>query len=104
MSSVYATGQQPLHFKSDAIRNPVQKLMLIEENGDATQDSSVIDDGRWVPNDNVLSGRHGLRRKLRVSAAVFNAKGKANIGMADGHVETLTPRVGTDSDYYDPMK
>ena len=104
ISSIYASGQPPLHFKSDAIRNPVKKLMLIEENGDSTQDSSVIDDGRWVPNDNVLSARHGIMRRLKVTSAVYDAKGKACVAMPDGHVETVTPRVGKDAEYYDPMK
>ncbi len=105
ISSVYASGQTPMHFKSDQIQNPVKKLMLVEENGDSVQDSSnFIDDGRWVPNDNILSARHGLLRKKRVTMAVYNAKGKACVAMPDGHVETVTPKVGTDPDYYDPMR
>lgn len=104
ISSIYATGQQPMHFKSDSIRNPVKKLMLIEENSDAIQDSSVIDDGRFVPNDNVISARHGLLRRQKVSTAVYDNKGKACVAMPDGHVETVTPRVAKDAEYYDPMR
>jgi prepilin-type N-terminal cleavage/methylation domain-containing protein/prepilin-type processing-associated H-X9-DG protein len=104
MSSIYASGQPPLHFKSDAIRNPVKKLMLVEENSDAAHDASIIDDGRWVPNDNALSGRHGLPRKQKVTAATFSAKGKGDVAMADGHVETVAPKVGDDAEYNDPMR
>jgi len=104
ISSVYATGQAPLHFKADAIRNPVKKMMIVEENGDATQNASVIDDGRWVPNDNVLSARHGLTRHQKVSAAIYNAKGRSTVAMCDGHVETAFAKIGNDADYYDPMR
>jgi prepilin-type N-terminal cleavage/methylation domain-containing protein len=104
MSSIYASGQPPLHFKSTAIKNPVRKIMLLEENGDPIQNASVIDDGRWVPNDNVLSARHGLLRKQRVSLAVFDTKGKGCVAMADGHVELIRPLLTKDVEYYDPMK
>jgi prepilin-type N-terminal cleavage/methylation domain-containing protein len=104
MSSIYATGQPPLHFKSDAVRNPVNKLMLIEENSDAIHNSTVIDDGRWVPEDNVLSGRHGLSRHQRYTTAVFDAKGRGTVALADGHVDTVAPAVGKDVEHYDPMK
>jgi prepilin-type N-terminal cleavage/methylation domain-containing protein/prepilin-type processing-associated H-X9-DG protein len=104
MSSIYAPGQPPLHFKYDQIRNPVRKLMLVEENSDSAHDDSVIDDGRWVPPDNTLSARHGLARRQRVSTTIFDTKGKANVTMPDGHVETVTPRIGKDREYYDPMR
>jgi prepilin-type N-terminal cleavage/methylation domain-containing protein len=104
ISSIYASGQPPLHFKSDSIRNPVRKLMLIEENSDSAQASTLIDDGRWVPNDNQISGRHGLLRRQKVSTAVFEAKGKATVAMPDGHVETVAPKVARDVEYYDPMR
>jgi prepilin-type N-terminal cleavage/methylation domain-containing protein len=105
ISSIYATGQPPLHFKSDAIREPSKKLMLIEENGDTVQDSSnVIDDGRWVPEDNIISARHGLMRHKKVTTTVYDSKGRADVAMPDGHVETVAPSVGKDITYYDPMK
>jgi prepilin-type N-terminal cleavage/methylation domain-containing protein len=105
ISSIYANGQPPLHFKADSIRSPVKKLMLIEENGDTTQEpSNVIDDGRFVPNDNILSGRHGLLRHKKVTTAIFDSKGKACVAMPDGHVESVLPKVAKDVEYYDPMK
>jgi prepilin-type N-terminal cleavage/methylation domain-containing protein len=104
MSSIYAPNQPPLHFKYDSIRNPVQKLMLVEENGDRFHNSSVIDDGRWVPPGNVLSGRHGLKRGIQVATATYDAKGRACVSMPDGHVETVSPAMGKNRDNYDPMR
>ncbi|MFO1502139.1 MAG: type II secretion system protein [Verrucomicrobiota bacterium] len=104
ISSIYASGQPPLHFKSDAIHNPVQKLMLVEENSDSAHNASVIDDGRWVPPDNVLSARHSLKWRQRVNTATFDAKGKSVNALADGHVEVLTPKMGKDPFYYDPTR
>ena len=104
MSSIYASGQPPLHFRSDSIRNPVRKLMVVEENSDSSHNASLIDDGRWVPPDNVLSGRHGLKWRQRATTAVFDTKGKADVSLADGHVETLTPKKGKDREFYDPTR
>jgi prepilin-type N-terminal cleavage/methylation domain-containing protein len=104
MSSIYAPGQPPLHFKADAIRNPVRKLMLIEENSDRLHHDSIIDDGRWVPPGNVLSGRHGLPRGKRVPLAEFESKGRGSVSMPDGHVETVNPAYGKDRENYDPMR
>jgi prepilin-type N-terminal cleavage/methylation domain-containing protein len=105
VSSIYAPGQPPLHFKYDSIRNPVQKLMLVEENSDRVHyPSSVIDDGRFVPPGNVLSGRHGLVRGKRVTVAELDAKGRAVVSMPDGHVETVSPAYAKNRDYYDPMR
>jgi prepilin-type N-terminal cleavage/methylation domain-containing protein len=104
MASIYARGQAPLHFKSDAIRSPVKKIMLVEENSDSAHDASVIDDGRWVPDGNVVSARHGLKRGLRVPAATFLKKGKGVALLADGHVELVTPFFGKQPDNFDPMR
>jgi prepilin-type N-terminal cleavage/methylation domain-containing protein/prepilin-type processing-associated H-X9-DG protein len=62
--------------KRDKIRNPVAKIMLAEEKG-AVNDgpgTAVIDDGRWLPPGYPLTSRHG---------------GRANVTMADGHVESV---------------
>ncbi|MEW6159603.1 MAG: type II secretion system protein [Verrucomicrobiota bacterium] len=104
MSSVYARGQPPLHFRSSQIKNPVKKLLLIEENGDDKHDSSIIDDGRWVPPGNVLSARHGLARGKRVNTLTFDRKGKATVVLADGHVEMFTPAMGKNPEFHDPMR
>ncbi len=62
--------------KHTAIRNPFGKIMVAEEEG-AAQDgpgTAVIDDGRWLPPGYPLTRRHG---------------GRANVTMADSHVETV---------------
>ena len=64
--------------KAGQIRNASGKIMLAEEKG-AVNDgpgSAVIDDGRWVPPGYPLTSRHARR---------------ANVTMADGHVETVPP-------------
>ena len=64
--------------KASQIRNASGKIMLAEEKG-AVNDgpgSAVIDDGRWVPPGYPLTSRHARR---------------ANVTMADGHVETVPP-------------
>jgi prepilin-type N-terminal cleavage/methylation domain-containing protein/prepilin-type processing-associated H-X9-DG protein len=112
IGSVYVRGQPPMHFKSALIKNPVRKLMLVDENGDADlcgRDSlDVIDDGRWVPEDsyeaNVLTARHQFPRGRRVSIQDFLRKGRANVLLADGHVETVAPQFGIDPDNYDPIR
>jgi prepilin-type N-terminal cleavage/methylation domain-containing protein/prepilin-type processing-associated H-X9-DG protein len=103
MASLYAKGQPPLHFKSAAISNPVRKLVLVEENGDPAH-GATIDDGRCVPPDNILSGRHGLQRGKRVTAQVFKTKGRCTVLLADGHVEAVAPQYGEQPDNFDPMR
>jgi len=104
MASLYGAGAPPLHFKTSYIKNPAKKLMLVEENGDEKMyASSVIDDGRYVPPDNVISARHQFQRGRRVVAADFFRLGKGSVIMPDGHVEVVAPRIGTSRESYDPM-
>jgi prepilin-type N-terminal cleavage/methylation domain-containing protein/prepilin-type processing-associated H-X9-DG protein len=102
IASLYGPGVPPLHFKSAWIKNPSKKLMLVEENGDPGADDSVLDDGRFVPPGNVLSGRHYFQRGRRILSREFFAKGKANQAMPDGHVEVVTPAYGRVAVNYDP--
>jgi prepilin-type N-terminal cleavage/methylation domain-containing protein/prepilin-type processing-associated H-X9-DG protein len=62
--------------KYGTIRNPSGKIMLAEEKGAANDGpgTAVIDDGRWLPPGYPLTSRHAKR---------------ANVTMADSHVETL---------------
>jgi len=106
MASIYgAAGAPPLHFKTASIKSPSQKIMLLEENGSALNHASVVDDGRWVPPDNVISGRHKFSRSQRVPLADYLRNGRGTVAFADGHVEAVPPRygAGTDRTYYDPM-
>jgi prepilin-type N-terminal cleavage/methylation domain-containing protein/prepilin-type processing-associated H-X9-DG protein len=104
MASLFGQGVPPLPFKMASVVNPARKLMLVEENGDLSQDDSIIDDGRFVPPDNVLSGRHKFSRGMKVPAKEFLSKGKANAAMPDGHVETVTPGYAQAAENYDPMR
>jgi len=81
MSSIVDTANAWYPFKFSAIRNPVLKIMLAEEQSsragfdvsDAT--GEIINDGRWVATGaDRLTSRHSK---------------KANAGWADGHVSLI---------------
>ena len=118
ITSIYAPGAAPLHYKAASIKNPSQKFMVVEENGDPLKQSNgeVVDDGRFVPNlfglnvpettvgantGNLLSGRHGVPNG-RMQNEVFMLKGKGTTVFADGHVEMVTPNQGKFGKYVDP--
>jgi prepilin-type N-terminal cleavage/methylation domain-containing protein len=105
IASLYGQGVPPLHFKTASIRNPTKKLMIVEENSDSANwsDGDPVDDGRFVPPGNTLSGRHQFARKQRVPQNEFLKKGKACVSMPDGHVETVNPQYGKIQENYDAM-
>ena len=82
-----SSGSPVLHpFKEGAIKNPSDKIMLAEEPGtlsrqDSPNQYSLIQDGRWVPDQDPLTIRHG---------------GKADVAFADDHVQAVTPAFGQD--------
>ena len=94
ITSIFA-GTRREYFKQDGIRNPSQKLMLVEEHAthkrgespDVGGSSSIINDGRWVPGGDRITMRH-------------NKKG--NSTFADGHAETVDPRVADRREFSDP--
>jgi len=74
-------------FKLSTLRNPALKIMLAEEPGSTNPKDQpnpehvVIQDGRWMPQaGDGLTIRHG---------------GKGNVTFADGHVQTVDWRFGT---------
>jgi prepilin-type processing-associated H-X9-DG protein len=75
-------------FKEAAVHNPSQKIMLAEEPGSLNPSDTPdvghnpIVDGRWVPDGDPLTIRHG---------------GKADVTFADGHVLPVTPDFGADT-------
>ena len=88
---VDSSGGSPVvyPFKEGAVMNPSSKIMLAEEPGtlgrhDSPDQNSLIQDGRWVPNQDPLTIRHG---------------GKADVAFADGHVEAVTPAFGQDTSH-----
>jgi prepilin-type N-terminal cleavage/methylation domain-containing protein len=103
ISSIYANGLPPLHFRSTSIRDPVRKLTFVEENGEALR-GAVIDDGRFVPPGNIMSGRHKFQTGFRVSTREYDERGRGCVAFGDGHVDVVPPRYGTLIENYDPMR
>lgn len=107
ITSVYARGQPPLHFRATRIVNPVRKPMLLEENGD-TNYGDVVDDGRFVPSmsmdGNIMSGRHKYQKGTKVPRTTFFKSGRGAVVMADGHTEVLAPEYATKPENIDPTR
>jgi prepilin-type processing-associated H-X9-DG protein/prepilin-type N-terminal cleavage/methylation domain-containing protein len=67
-------------FKESRIVRPAAKIMLAEERGSTSpkenpgDDGSFITDGRWMPQNDLLTIRHG---------------GKGDVTFADGHVQAV---------------
>jgi prepilin-type N-terminal cleavage/methylation domain-containing protein/prepilin-type processing-associated H-X9-DG protein len=67
-------------FKESRIVNPVAKIMLAEERGSTYpkenpgNDGGFITDGRWMPENDLLTIRHG---------------GKGDVTFADGHAQAV---------------
>ena len=111
MGSVYARGQPPLHFYSQQIVSPVEKMMLVEDNGDpkhaqvmSGDSGNVIDDGRWVPPGNILSARHKHGRGQSASRSDLLNKGRGMVQFADGHVDTMSPAKAQQPASFDALK
>lgn len=92
MSSNFSSGVN-LPFRLASIHNSSGKIMIAEEvasagGGDNPTGASVINDGRWMPQDpDPLTARHG---------------GKADVTFADFHVGTVTWEFGEDLDNSEP--
>ncbi len=92
MSSNFSSGVS-LSFRLAQVRNPAGKIMLAEEvasdsSSDNPTGASVINDGRWMPQDpDPLTARHG---------------GKADVTFADFHVEPETWKFGEDLNNSEP--
>ncbi|MDA1273568.1 MAG: DUF1559 domain-containing protein [Verrucomicrobia bacterium] len=81
MASIYTKDKPRIDypFKVTAVKNPSQKLMLVEE------DRINLQDGRWIPNFpsfDPLATRH---------------QGKANVAFVDGHIQSVLPVFGTNA-------
>jgi prepilin-type N-terminal cleavage/methylation domain-containing protein/prepilin-type processing-associated H-X9-DG protein len=76
MASIITLDKKVYPFYVSQVRNPVGKLMFVEE------DRETIDDSRWVPSGvktNKVSPRHAS---------------KGVVAFADGHIEAVTPEFG----------
>jgi prepilin-type processing-associated H-X9-DG protein/prepilin-type N-terminal cleavage/methylation domain-containing protein len=86
-----STGWYP--FRQSAIKNPVKKIMVAEEQSSYLRDEvsdpkkNVVNDGRWAPDNDTLTSRHGQ---------------KANVGFADGHVAPVKYTFGRDKENSEP--
>jgi prepilin-type N-terminal cleavage/methylation domain-containing protein/prepilin-type processing-associated H-X9-DG protein len=89
MSSIFTSDPMAYPFKESSVRNPSAKIMLPEEPGslnsrDCPEGYLFLRDGRWVPpSGDVLTVRHG---------------GRADVTFADGHVQAVDWRWGTNID------
>jgi prepilin-type N-terminal cleavage/methylation domain-containing protein/prepilin-type processing-associated H-X9-DG protein len=88
-------GTTAYPFRNSSIKNPVQKLMLVEEQVshkagesiDVGGSSAIVNDGRWVPGGDQITRRH-------------NKKG--NAVFADGHSEPVRPEIASNPLYSNP--
>ncbi len=81
MTSIFDNSGKSYLFKHSMVKNPTGKIMLAEEvarlKAPDNQDpgnGDIINDGRWVPTGDTLTGRHNR---------------KADVNYADGHVNTI---------------
>ena len=73
-------------FKESRIKNPTGKIMLAEERGslnpnDNPSDNAFIQDGRWMPENDLLTLRHSR---------------KGDVTFADGHVQAVDWQFASD--------
>jgi prepilin-type N-terminal cleavage/methylation domain-containing protein/prepilin-type processing-associated H-X9-DG protein len=74
MSSIITLGRKLYPFRTAQMKNPANKLMLVDE------DRTTIDDSRWAPAyDSLISRRHN---------------GRGAVALADGHVQLVAPKFG----------
>ena len=111
ISSLYGVGAPPLHFKMSAVRQPTEKLMLVEElgyqvaiagPGPVTGNQIGADDGRFT-SGNHLSARHAIGSPPTTSYEAYFNGGRAVVSMPDGHAEAVSPSYGKDRKHYDAM-
>lgn len=93
ISSLYGAGAPALHYRAASIKNPVMKIMLVEENGDPAA-GAVIDDGRWVPSGSATTGNIVSSRHSKKCTLLF----------ADGHIQTERPIFAARVEHYDPNR
>jgi len=102
VGSLYQRNLPPVHFRASAIRTPVLKMIVVDENGDSRY-GPAIDDGRFVPPDNLLTGRHRFGRGTKTTYSNFMKRGRATVLFGDYHVESVAPELGLRRENYDPI-
>ncbi|MBT5708137.1 MAG: type II secretion system protein [Verrucomicrobia bacterium] len=90
-----------LPFKQTAIKNPSEKMVIVDENGDPKNGIPVIDDGRFTPG-NWLAARHRIPRgKKPANEQDYRNRGRGNVLLADSHVESFSPQQAKEPRHYD---
>jgi prepilin-type N-terminal cleavage/methylation domain-containing protein/prepilin-type processing-associated H-X9-DG protein len=100
-------GKDPLHFKSQWIKNPAMKIMLVEEHvysPGGNEVDTLPDDGRWTPTgvDPKTIGLDHPPAFGSTPSFISNRHNKrGSISFSDGHVETVKPSYGAMLERYD---
>jgi prepilin-type N-terminal cleavage/methylation domain-containing protein len=81
------------YFKSASVRNPSQKIMIVDEKG-TTGVGAQPDDGRWTPSTTVNSGNEITDIHNKKGTVLFN----------DSHVQLVKPTFGKDANNFDAIK
>jgi hypothetical protein len=76
-------------------------MVLVDENGDPKNGQPIIDDGRFVPDGNILGARHKIARGQKVQAANYFKTGLGSVLLADWHVAAYTPDQARKPEFYD---
>jgi prepilin-type processing-associated H-X9-DG protein len=72
-------------FKEHSVRNPADKIMLVEEPGVRSENGALVNDGRWDAPIDPLTTRHS---------------GKAGVTFADGHVQAVPPAFSSETNHW----
>ncbi len=91
---------EPMLFKSATVRQPANKLMMVEEHAYR----NLPDDGRWTPTTVRLIGlAHPPPFESLPSHISNRHSGKGTVTLADGHVETVKPSFGNMPEHFDTL-
>jgi len=87
-----------LPFRSANVRNPADKIMLVEEFADFV----TPDDARWTPTTTPRAGLAHPPPFGAIPSYISNRHtGKGVITLCDGHVETVKPSFGNQPEHFD---
>jgi prepilin-type N-terminal cleavage/methylation domain-containing protein/prepilin-type processing-associated H-X9-DG protein len=101
----YGGGFDDNKFKASQVKNPTEKLMMVEEHNNMVQGVAMPDDGRWTPTLAALPiGLNHPAPFPKANSFISNRHNKrGNVANCDGHVETVKPSYGTMVEHYDPQ-
>lgn len=93
-----------LPFVASRIKNPVQKLMVVEElpNVRTPEGQNTPDDGRWTPAKNPRIGLSHVPQFKHADSYISDRHNrKGVVVLCDGHVETVFPSFGYKPEHFD---